>query len=177
MAVKPRKTLLSWQAPCIQPLMRLIQTQSKATVVNWCIDYTEEHILPVYEKAYPKDGRPRSALDAARSWMAGQIKLPQVKRIILNECHAAAREAESHPAAQAAARCCGQAAASIHAPRHAMALAFYGTAAIAYDRVGVEAAPEVYDQIAMAACAQMEAALLAVAVKDEPNPVNIKWHC
>lgn len=34
-------------------------------------------------------------------------KLPEVESIILNECHAAARELVADPAAQAAARACG----------------------------------------------------------------------
>jgi hypothetical protein len=60
-------------------------------------------IVPIYEKTYPNDKRPMNALNAANEWLAGNVKLPVVKNIILNECHAAAREAEANPAAQAAA--------------------------------------------------------------------------
>jgi hypothetical protein len=95
----------------------------------------------------------------------------------LNECHAAARELDGNPAAQAAARACGQASACFHTPTHSLGLAFYGAAAIAYDRVGLDATPEVYDRIAAEECAKMEAALRAVAVADEPNPVKINWGC
>ena len=58
-----------------------------------------------------------------------------------------------------------------------LGLAFYGAAAIAYDRVGINEKPEVYDQIAAEECAKMEAALRAVAVEDEPNPAKINWNC
>jgi len=177
MPKKPRKMLGDWRDPCIQSLMRLIETQSKATIAGWCIDYADGHILPIYENAYPGDNRPRSALSAARDWLAGRVKLPEVKRIILGECHAAAREAEDHPAAQAAARTCGQAAACIHTPTHSLGLAFYGAAAIAYDRVGVGESPDIYAQIAAEECAKMEAALRRVAVADEPNPAKINWNC
>ena len=174
---KLRKMLGKADSPYIVSLMRLIETQSKATITHWCIDYCEEHILPIYEEAYPGDNRPRSALDAARDWMAGKVKLPEVKNIILHECHAAARENEENPAVQAAARACGQAAACFHTPTHSLGLAFYGAAAIAYSRVGLDQPPEVYDRIAAEECAKMEAALRAVAVENEPNPAKINWNC
>ena len=112
---------------------------------------------------------PVPALTAARAWMDGRVKLPEVKRIILSECHAAAREAEDHPAAQAAARTCGHAASCIHTPTHALGLAFYGAAAIAYDRVGVNETPDVYDRIAAEECSKMEAALRATAAPTDPS--------
>lgn len=173
---KPRKMLGNWEVPCIQALMRLIETQSKVTIANWCISYAKENILPIFEQAYPEDERPRAALNAAREWLDGKIKLPAAKKLIL-DAHAAAREAEPNPAAQAAARTCGQAAATIHTPTHSLGLAFYGAAAIAYDRVGLDAKPEVYEQIAAEECAKMAAALCAVAVEHEPNPAKIDWHC
>jgi len=128
---KHRKMLNDVDAPYIQSLMRLIETQSKVTLAHWCIDYANENILPIYEKAYPNDARCKRALAAAKDWLDGKVKLPYVKNIILNECHAAARECDENPAAQAAARTCGQAAATIHAPTHSLGLALYGALAIA----------------------------------------------
>ena len=174
---KPRKMLGRADSPYILALMRLIDTQSKATIAGWCMDYAEAHILPVFSKRCPGDDRPRRALLAARDWFEGKKKLPEVKHIILNECHAAARELDDDPAAQAAARACGQAAACFHTPSHSLGLAFYGSAAIAYDRAGLFEKPEVYDRIAAEVCAGMESALRAVAVENEPNPAKIKWNC
>ena len=174
---KPRKMLGAADSPYILSLMRLIETQSKATIASWCMDYCEEHILPIFQKHCPGDVRPRMAIAASRDWFNGKKKLPEVKHIILNECHAAARELDGNPAAQAAARACGQASACFHTPTHSLGLAFYGAAAIAYDRVGINEKPEVYERIAAEACAQMEAALRAVAVKDEPNPAKMNWNC
>ncbi|MEN6347963.1 MAG: putative immunity protein [Syntrophomonas sp.] len=173
---KPRKMLGDWREPYIQSLMRLIETQSKVTIANWCIAYAEENILPIFEKTYPGDTRPRAAIAAARDWLDAKIKLPVPKKMILN-CHAAAREAEPNPAAQAAARAVGQSAATIHAPTHSLGLAFYGAAAIAYDCIGIGAQPEVYEKIAAEECAKMETALSAVAVENEPNPAKINWNC
>lgn len=174
---KLRKMLCKADSPYIISLMRLIETQSKLTIANWCMDYTEKNILPIFEKYCPEDDRPHRALAASRDWFEGKKKLPEVKAIILNECHAAARELENNPAAQAGARTCGQAAACFHTPTHSLGLAFYGTAAIAYDRVGIKEKPEVYDQIAAEECAKMEASLRAVMVENEPNPAKISWHC
>lgn len=174
---KLRKMLGAADSPYIVSLKRLIETQSRDTIAGWCMDYAEAHILPIFEKHCPGDSRPRNAIAAARDWFEGRRKLPEVKNIILNECHAAARELEGSPAAQAAARACGQAAACFHTPTHSIGLAFYGAAAIAYDRVGINEKSEVYDQIAAEECAKMEAALRAVAVENEPNPAKINWNC
>ena len=76
---------------------------------------------------------------AAEDVNINKVKLPYVKNIILNECHAAAREAEDKPAAQVAVRTCGQAAATIYAPTHSLGLALYGALAIAYDKLGIDA--------------------------------------
>jgi hypothetical protein len=174
---KYRKMLSDINAPYLQSLMALIQTQSKTTLAHWAIDYARIHILPIYEKAYPGDERPMNALDAAGEWLDGKVKLPDVKNIILNECHEAAREAENSPAAQAAARACGQSAATIHTPTHSLGLALYGALAIAYDKLGVDADWDALINTVAEECAKMEAALIAVAVQDEPNPAKIKWGC
>ena len=174
---KLRKMLGAADSPYIIFLMRLIETQSKATIAEWCMDYCEEYILPIFEKHCSGDGRPRHAIAAARDWFEGRKKLPEVKNIILNECHAAARELDADPAAQAAARACGQASACFHTPTHSLGLAFCGAAAIDYDRVGTGESAEVYDRIAAEECAKMEAALRAVAVQSEPNPAKINWNC
>lgn len=174
---KLRKMLGKADSPYIVSLMHSIETQSKETIAKWCLDYAEEVILPIFEKYCPNDPRPQMALSASRDWFEGKKKLLEVKRIILNECHAAARELDHEPAAQAAARACGQAAACFHTPTHSLGLAFYGTAAIAYDRVGLQESSEVYDKIAAEECAKMEQALRKISVDCEPNPAKINWHC
>lgn len=80
---KYRKMLNDINAPYLQSLMGLIETQSKTTLANWCIDYASAHILPIYENAYPDSMGPKNALAAARDWLVGEVKLPYVKNIIL----------------------------------------------------------------------------------------------
>ncbi len=173
---KARKMLSDWNAPYIQSLMKLIETQSKATLGIWAVDYSERIILPLWRKYYPDDLRPQNALNAARQWLAGTIKLPQAKSAIL-ECHGAAREAEGNPVAQAAARTIGQCASTIHSARHCIGLAFYGAIAVAYDQIGTDAPWEQIEQCAAEECGRMEAALRAVALENELNPAKIDWKC
>lgn len=173
---KVRKMLSDWEAPYIRSLMKLIETQSKATLAIWAVDYAEQIILPLWSKYYPDDQHPQNALNAAREWLSGTIKLPQAKKTIL-ECHAAAREADGNPVAQAAARAIGQCASTIHSARHCIGLAFYGAIAVAYDRLGTDAPSGQIEQCAAEECGRMEAALHAIAVENEPKPAKIDWKC
>lgn len=47
-----------------------------------------EHVLPVWNAAYPNDDRPRAAIDAKRRWLANKIEEPE-----LNEAMQAAHVA------------------------------------------------------------------------------------
>lgn len=171
---KARKMLNDWKAPYIQSLMNLVETQSKQALADWALDYSERTILPLWNKYFPNDMRPRNAINAARRWLSGEIKLPQAKKVIL-ECHAAAREAEYNPVAQAAARTIGQCASTIHSARHCIGLALYGALAIAYDRLGTNAPWVQIEQLASEECKRMEAALRDVIVDNEPEPAKINW--
>jgi hypothetical protein len=159
---KPGKTLGSFQSPHIASLARLIETQSKATLIRWATGYAGAHIVPIYERAYPEDTRPRDALTNAIGWLEGRVKFVDAKESN-NGAHTAATEAE------------GNSAATIHVPAHCLGIAFYGTAALAYARAGTSESPEVYDAIAAEECAKMEAALRGVAVENEPNPAKCDW--
>lgn len=173
---KTRKMLNDWEAPYIQSLVKLIETQSKSTLAHWAVDYSEEVLLPLWSKQYPEDLRPQDALNAAREWLSGAIKLPQAKPAIL-ACHGAARDAEGNPAAQAAARAIGQSASTIHSAAHCIGLALYGALAAAYDTLGIDASWDKLQQYAALECGRMLAALRAVAVENEPNPAKIDWKC
>lgn len=165
---KTRKMLSDLNAPYIQPLVQLIEKQSKAILVVWAAEYAERVILPIWSKFYPDDLRPQYALDAARKWLAGTIKLPLAKEAIL-QCHAAAREAEAYPAAQAAARATGHSAASIHSARHCIGLVLYGAIAVAYDVLGISASWEQLEQCAADECGRMLDTLLAATVANEED--------
>lgn len=58
---KTRKMLSDWNAPYIQSLMKLIETQSKLTLANWAVDYSEQFILPLWSKRFPDDAVAQAA--------------------------------------------------------------------------------------------------------------------
>ena len=58
---------------------------------------------------------------AAWDWRKKKVKLTEAKKIIL-DCHAAARDVEGNPVAQAAARALAQSASIIHVARHCIGL-------------------------------------------------------
>jgi len=176
MPKKPRKMLSDINVPYIQSLMRLIETQSAGTIANWCVDYAEIHLLPLWERDFPDDKRPAAALTAAREYLAGKIKLLEVKKQIF-ECRNAAREAEGFHIAQGSARTIDAAASSVHNPAGSISLAFCGALTVAYEKLGLEAEWDALLSAAASECAKMEAALRAVAVENEPIPAKINWNC
>jgi hypothetical protein len=105
-----------------QPAQRLLAT--------WAADCAAR-VLPLFEQAYPQDDRPRTALEACRTWVrTGVFQMAAIRRASL-AAHAAARAAQAHPAAGFAARAAGQAVATAHVAQHAFGSAYYALKAIA----------------------------------------------
>jgi len=103
----------------------------------WAADCAE-HVLIFFEKKYPKDKRPRKAIDLCRAWVSGEVKFTAIRAAALAS-HAAARET-TDAAARAAARAAGQAVATAHVAGHARAAADYAVKAAA--NAGVSEAEE-----------------------------------
>jgi len=104
-----------------------LEARDHAAVVRWATAVAE-HVLPIYEKAHPRDPRPRRAIDGGRAWMRGDLELRQLRAAAL-AAHAAARATDDE-AARAAARAAGQAAATGHAAGHAPAASAYAVDAV-----------------------------------------------
>lgn len=81
-----------------------------------------EHVLPLFESAKPWDPRPRYAIEQARAWARGEIKMSQA-RVAAGEANAAARDLSG--AARHAAHAAGQAAAVAHVAAHELGAAAY----------------------------------------------------
>jgi len=95
----------------------------------WAADCAE-HVLPYFEKKYPRDDRPRRAIEACRAWVAtGVFRMADVRKASL-AAHAAAREAKEADAV-AVARSAGQAMGTPHVPTHAFGAAAYAIKAAA----------------------------------------------
>lgn len=87
----------------------------------WAADCAE-HVLYIFEENN-RDDRPRKAIEAARAWVRGEIKMTEARKFAF-AAHAAARVASS-PSAIAAARSAGHAAATAHVSDHAKYAASY----------------------------------------------------
>ena len=171
---KLRKMLGRIDAPETVALMRLIETQSQATLARWAVCYARSCCLALYEAALPGDARPRAALDACAEYLDGG-ELAGAKRAI-REAVQAAREA-AEPVAQAAARAISTACATVTTPTNALGFLFYTAAAVAYSEAGTCRSAEEYDALATRELERALDSLRASAVADEPHPAHINWNC
>ena len=112
--------------------MRLDERDQEFLVL-WAADCAE-HVLPYFEEKYPKDDRPRNAVEAGHGWARGEISTAEVRAAALT-AHAAARDADQG-SARAAARAAGHAAATAHVAAHA---ANYAVSAASFPGAAVPA--------------------------------------
>jgi hypothetical protein len=91
-----------------------------------------EGVLSHFETARPGDERPRRAIEAARAWVRGELKMSDARRAAF-AAHAAARATDC-PSACAAARAAGHAAATAHVASHARHASAYALKALAARR-------------------------------------------
>src|SRR6266436_2186656 len=81
-----------------------------------------EHVLDLFESAQPEDPRPRQAIEHARAWVRGEVKMTQA-RTAAGHAMAAARDLRG--AARHAAYAAGQAGAVAHVAAHELGAAAY----------------------------------------------------
>jgi hypothetical protein len=116
--------------------MRLDKSDHRSLAL-WAADCAE-HALPFFEEKHPSDDRPRKAIEAARAWTRGEIRVGPARAAAV-AAHAAARDADEG-AARAAARAAGQAAGTPHMAGHARHAAAYAVKAAVYAAVPTDAA-------------------------------------
>jgi hypothetical protein len=115
--------------------------ESLRALGSWAADCAER-ALPVYETRADSDSRPRAAIEGMRVFAAGGKRTAQLRTLAL-AAHAAAREI-GDPAAAAAARAAGLAAASaythpladVHQTKHIVGPAAYAALALEFDHAG-----------------------------------------
>lgn len=81
-----------------------------------------EHVLHFFEAEKPSDSRPRHAIEQARAWARGEIRMSEA-RAAAGHANAAARDLSG--AARHAAYAAGQAAAVAHVAAHELGAAAY----------------------------------------------------
>jgi hypothetical protein len=84
----------------------------------WCA----EHVLDLFESAQPQDPRPRQAIEHARAWVRGEVKMMEARSA---GGHAMGAARELRGAARHAAYAAGQAAVVAHVAAHELGAAAY----------------------------------------------------
>ncbi len=99
------------------------------TLAGWGMDCAAR-VLPYFEAGYPRDPRPRQALQTLQDWIDSGVFRMSVIRAAALAAHAAARETGEDNPARSAARAAGQAVAAAHVAAHAIAAARYALQAV-----------------------------------------------
>ena len=86
-----------------------------------------EHVLPLFKSVRPDDPRPRQAIEAARAWTRGELKMMET-RALGGHAMGAARDLSG--AARFAAYAAGQAAVVAHVAAHELGAAAYAIKAV-----------------------------------------------
>lgn len=81
-----------------------------------------EHVLPLFEAVRPGDPRPRQAIEHARAWVRGEVRMMQARAA---GGHAMGAARELRGAARHAAYAAGQAAVVPHVAAHELGAAAY----------------------------------------------------
>ncbi len=81
-----------------------------------------EHVLGLFESVRPDDPRPRQAIDHARAWVHGEVKMMQARTA---GGHAMGAARDLRGAARNAAYAAGQAAVVAHVAAHELGAAAY----------------------------------------------------
>lgn len=96
-------------------------------VASWAADCAGR-VLHLFEADRPGDGRPRAAIERARTFSRGEVDTrEEIRRRFGN---GGAGGDSGHPAAKAAARSAGQAQAVCHMGAHALGAAAYAAEAV-----------------------------------------------
>jgi hypothetical protein len=112
-----------------QSLAELVKETDHQTLAIWAAACAER-VMPYFEKARPRDQRPRQALDTLQAWIkTGVFRMAVIRKASLDS-HAAARAVGEDNPARSAARAAGQAVATAHVRTHAMGAAVYALQAI-----------------------------------------------
>jgi len=112
--------------------MKKYSKQYQRLFAIWAIKCAER-VLPFFEKAYPKDKRPRKAIETCRTWVKnGVFKMAVIRKASL-DAHKAAKDTKENNAACFAAHAAGQAVATAHVPQHAFGPAYYSLKLVAYN--------------------------------------------
>ena len=101
---EPSEEMIEGDGKVVCRSVRLLRKTpwSQQTAVLFACDCAER-VLPIYEKSYPNDQRPRQAIETARKWVHGKATLEEVQAAAYAAHAAAYAAADAARAAHAAA--------------------------------------------------------------------------
>lgn len=141
-ANRKNQILFDQDSSLLWDLKAQIARQNRRALILWALELAEETVTQL-EGRYPADSRPREAVEAARAWAAGDIKMPVAKKAIL-ACHAMAKVL-TEPADIARCHAVGQACSVVHTAGHALGFPMYELTAIVLE-AGVDSCVEAVEQ-------------------------------
>ena len=110
-------------------VLALLEITPARVMAQWARDCVLR-VLPFYQAAFPDDQRPGQALATLQAWIeTGEFSMKVIRKASL-DAHAAARGVGEDTPARSAARAAGQAVATAHVTRHALAAANYALQAV-----------------------------------------------
>ena len=131
-----------------------------------------EHVLGLFESALPDDDRPRTAIEAVRSWVRGDLPMMRT-RAAGGHAMGAARDLRGAP--RFAAYAAGQAAVVAHVAEHDL-----GAAAYAIKAAVAAAAPDESEATRLAERQwqrdRLPDAVRALVLEDQQRRSSICWH-
>jgi SAM-dependent methyltransferase len=154
-----------------EPGALTLSEDDRRVLAPWAADCAER-TLPLFEAHVAGDARPRDAVDGARAFARGELRIGPA-RTLAAQAHAAAREADE-PAATAAARAAGHAAAVAHMAGHVLGAPAYAARALALAHPDDPiAAAGLVDWVAEHATAAVRAVLRKLPRRtDAPGPLG-----
>ena len=142
-----------------------LSEDDRRVLAPWAADCAERS-LALFEARAPGDRRPRDAIEGARAFARGEIRIGPARALAV-AAHAAARDV-GEPAAVAAARATGHAIATAHMAAHARGAPAYAAVAVGLAAGGSGPAGEIAEaaDAAVAAEARWQVDHASPAVRD-----------
>lgn len=103
-----------------------LQDDDHHRLAIWAADCAD-HVLPLFAAVRPDDDRPRQAIEMARAWAGGEVRMTD-SRTAAGHANAAARDLAGAP--RHAAFAAAQAAAVAHVAAHELGAAAYAIRAV-----------------------------------------------
>ncbi len=139
---RKNQVLFAKDSEYLRDLAMLFQGREHRVMALWAFDLAAGSVARLEER-FPGEARPREALEAARAWAAGKVKMRFAQRRIL-DCHALAKELSLREDI-AACHAVGQACAVVHTAGHALGYPIYDLSSLIYEH-GVENCAEAVER-------------------------------